>query len=78
MALLRTLYKIKNKNVSFSCLRSLLARSYTTTDGADIAVDPVPSHARVVVCGGGVIGTSIAYHLAERGWTDVVLLDQGQ
>src|SRR5205823_7387830 len=31
-----------------------------------------------VVIGGGVAGTSIAYHLAELGWNDVVLLDRDQ
>src|SRR4249920_1830683 len=35
-------------------------------------------HARVVIIGGGVGGTSIAYHLAERGWTDVVLVDRAE
>lgn len=39
---------------------------------------PVPRHARVVVIGGGVVGCSTAYHLARLGWTDVVLLEQGQ
>ncbi|MFL5776109.1 MAG: FAD-dependent oxidoreductase [Chloroflexota bacterium] len=34
------------------------------------------SHARAVIIGGGVGGTSIAYHLAERGWSDVVLVDR--
>jgi glycine cleavage system aminomethyltransferase T/glycine/D-amino acid oxidase-like deaminating enzyme len=37
----------------------------------------LPSRARVVVIGGGVIGCSTAYHLAKLGWTDVVLLEQG-
>jgi glycine cleavage system aminomethyltransferase T/glycine/D-amino acid oxidase-like deaminating enzyme len=36
----------------------------------------VPDRARVVVIGGGVIGTSVAYHLAHLGWTDVVLLER--
>src|SRR5919204_119010 len=36
-------------------------------------MDPIPSHARAVIIGGGVGGTSIAYHLAELGWTDIVL-----
>ncbi len=34
--------------------------------------------ARVVIIGGGVIGTSVAYHLTKRGLTDVLLLEQGQ
>ena len=38
----------------------------------------IPSRARVVIIGGGVIGTSVAYHLAQLGWTDVLLLEQGQ
>jgi 4-methylaminobutanoate oxidase (formaldehyde-forming) len=36
----------------------------------------LPARARVVVVGGGVIGTSVAYHLARAGWTDVVLLER--
>jgi glycine cleavage system aminomethyltransferase T/glycine/D-amino acid oxidase-like deaminating enzyme len=35
-------------------------------------------HARVVIIGGGVGGTSTAYHLAERGWTDIVLVDRAE
>jgi 4-methylaminobutanoate oxidase (formaldehyde-forming) len=38
----------------------------------------LPDRARVVVIGGGVIGTSVAYHLTKLGWTDLVLLEQGQ
>jgi glycine cleavage system aminomethyltransferase T/glycine/D-amino acid oxidase-like deaminating enzyme len=39
--------------------------------------EPVlPERARVVVIGGGVIGTSVAYHLAHMGWKDVVLLER--
>ena len=38
----------------------------------------VPSHARVVIIGGGVIGCSVAYHLAKQGWKDVVLLERKQ
>lgn len=38
----------------------------------------LPSHARVVIIGGGIIGCSVAYHLTKLGWTDVVLLEQGR
>ena len=34
------------------------------------------SHYRVVVIGGGVVGTSVLYHLAKFGWTDVCLLER--
>ncbi len=37
-----------------------------------------PSSARVVIIGGGVIGCSVAYHLAKQGWKDVVLLERKQ
>ncbi len=37
----------------------------------------LPDRAQVVVIGGGVIGTSVAYHLTRLGWTDVLLLEQG-
>ena len=36
----------------------------------------IPRHVRVVVIGGGVIGTSVAYHLALMGWREVVLLER--
>ncbi len=36
----------------------------------------LPERARVVIVGGGVIGCSVAYHLAHAGWTDVVLLER--
>ena len=35
-----------------------------------------PDRAQVVIIGGGVIGCSVAYHLAELGWTDVVLVER--
>ena len=38
----------------------------------------LPGHARVVVIGGGVVGCSVLYHLAKRGWTDSVLLERDE
>jgi 4-methylaminobutanoate oxidase (formaldehyde-forming) len=38
----------------------------------------LPTHAKVVIIGGGVIGCSTAYHLAKLGWKDIVLLERAQ
>ncbi|SVD09825.1 uncharacterized protein METZ01_LOCUS362679, partial [marine metagenome] len=38
----------------------------------------LPSEARVVIVGGGIVGCSVAYHLTRLGWGDVVLLEQGE
>ena len=37
-----------------------------------------PSTARVVIIGGGVVGTSTLYHLAKAGWSDCVLLEKNE
>jgi 4-methylaminobutanoate oxidase (formaldehyde-forming) len=36
----------------------------------------LPRQARAVIIGGGVVGCSVAYHLAKLGWTDVVLIER--
>ena len=36
------------------------------------------THARVVVIGGGAVGVSTLYHLALKGWSDVVLLERSE
>jgi len=38
----------------------------------------LPSHARVVIIGGGAVGASALYHLAKAGWTDCVLLEKNE
>ena len=37
-----------------------------------------PTRARVVIIGGGAVGTSGLYHLAKAGWTDCVLLEKNE
>jgi len=41
-----------------------------------MATPDLPQRARVVIVGGGIIGCSVAYHLAHAGWKDVVLLER--
>ncbi|MCZ6722223.1 MAG: FAD-dependent oxidoreductase [Proteobacteria bacterium] len=39
---------------------------------------PIPTHAAIVIVGGGIIGCAIAYHLTKRGHRDVVLLEKSR
>ena len=39
-------------------------------------ISNLPAHARVVVIGGGVVGCSILYHLAKKGWDNLLLLER--
>lgn len=52
------------------------ARSSSTA--ADTHSLALPAQAQVVICGGGIVGTSVAYHLSKMGWKDIVLLEQGR
>ena len=36
------------------------------------------SHARIIIIGGGAVGASALYHLAERGWTDTLLIERAE
>ena len=45
-------------------------------DANAVSTRRLPTHARVVVIGGGVVGCSILFHLAKFGWKDVVLLER--
>ncbi|MDC1292469.1 FAD-dependent oxidoreductase [Amylibacter sp.] len=38
----------------------------------------IPKTARVIIIGGGVIGCSVAYHLAKKGWKEIILLERKQ
>ena len=59
---------------------------HSAADPTPVAIDrpdvSCPSmstdQARVVVIGGGITGCSVAYHLAEAGWTDVLLVEKAQ
>ena len=57
------------RNVSFRNFK----RSYSFTTS-----ETLPTHARVVICGGGVQGAALGYFLAQHGWgKDTIILDQG-
>jgi 4-methylaminobutanoate oxidase (formaldehyde-forming) len=49
-----------------------------TASASNRADGDLPGRARVVIIGGGVIGSSVAYHLSKLGWNDVVLLERDQ
>jgi len=38
----------------------------------------LPSSAKVIIVGGGIVGCSVAYHLGQMGWSDVLLLERAK
>ena len=38
----------------------------------------LPDEVQIIIIGGGIIGCSVAYHLAKEGAKDVLLLEKGQ
>ncbi len=60
-------------SLDFAAINPAAAQAHAAAETGDL-----PSRAQYVVVGGGVIGTSIAYHLAARGATDVLLLERKQ
>ncbi len=52
------------------------ATDSTDRRGSRPTAPSLPDRAQVVIVGGGVIGTSIAFHLTKLGWSDVVLLER--
>src|ERR1700684_4074701 len=41
------------------------------------SMSDTPERASAVIIGAGIVGNSLAYHLARLGWTDLVLVDKG-
>lgn len=48
------------------------------SEQTEVPKSKLPSHARLVIIGGGVVGASCLYHLAKAGWTDCVLLEKNE
>ncbi len=71
--------KHRNKTNNETILRHLVAKSnlHTSTktqSESTIISSELPKSTKVVICGGGLFGTSVAYHLGKLGFKDVVLV----
>lgn len=56
-------------------MERLVDKSVSGSAFTDSTHDALPSRARIVVIGGGVVGASIAHHLAAAGESDIVLVE---
>ncbi|XP_071445537.1 pyruvate dehydrogenase phosphatase regulatory subunit, mitochondrial-like isoform X1 [Hetaerina americana] len=69
------LSSIFSSNGSSFCLPSKFIRQTYATSHSHTTNVP-PKEAQVVICGSGAVANSIAYHLVQSGWKDVVVLEQ--
>lgn len=69
--LLHTTYKCASVGCRQIANRLDALDHHETLDGC---MSALPSKAKVVVCGGGVMGAAVAYHLAKRGWGQKTVL----
>ncbi|KAK7864281.1 hypothetical protein R5R35_009540 [Gryllus longicercus] len=60
----------KNCSLHNQCVRTYLKSSSTGSDTI------LPKQAQVVICGAGTVANSVAYHLVQNGWNDIVVLEQ--
>jgi NADPH-dependent 2,4-dienoyl-CoA reductase/sulfur reductase-like enzyme len=76
----RYLLNARHNTSADSRYQSTASFSYEAEDNSvgDGAPMSLPKEAKVVICGGGVMGAAVAYHLAELGWgPQTVLIDKG-
>lgn len=57
-------------------MEKLVDRSISGSAFTDSTRDPVPTRAKTIIIGGGIIGASVAYHLAAEGERDILLVDR--
>lgn len=78
---------VSGKVYKYCCkpVNTILARSLANLKADDSSPEPVlnadkfPKSTKVVVCGGGILGAAVAYHLAELGLgNDTIVLEQGR
>ncbi|XP_074896499.1 pyruvate dehydrogenase phosphatase regulatory subunit, mitochondrial isoform X3 [Buteo buteo] len=74
---LRLLSDVQWRAANLKWRRMTCSRRSTSSTAEPYPVS-LPAQAHVVICGGGIMGTSVAYHLSKMGWKDIVLLEQGR
>ena len=64
----------------FRFVRRFHIAGTTYSEGKDLSQQhtDLPSRSQIVVCGGGIVGSSVAFHLPQFGFKDIVHLDQGK
>src|ERR1700750_3238535 len=64
-------------NDAQSCVLRNEPRWARPSERREAVMASVPSSARVVVIGAGIVGNSLVHHLARLGWRDIVQIDKG-
>lgn len=74
-----SLLRKSNRGTFFQSCKFLKRKQHSISPSCSVDEVTFPSKARVVICGGGIMGSSVAYHLAELGWgKHTVVLEKGR
>ncbi|CAH0562194.1 unnamed protein product [Brassicogethes aeneus] len=71
-------YLTRFKNPSKILLADLRCMSTSAPYLKSSSQEPLPTQAQVVIAGAGVVANSVAYHLVQNGWNDIVVVEQGK
>lgn len=76
---LRKLSVYNLQTIAFRKREHLLKnQKYTKNVSLKLSTMELPKHAQIVIAGAGTVGNSVAYHLVQKGWNDVVVLEQNK
>ena len=72
------LIKISSNKLHLNQYNEINFNQKTTSTTTSTTTNKLPKSTKVLICGGGLIGVSVAYHLTQLGYKDIVLVTRNK